>query len=154
MDNMSEAEEIITDGSDAEMVEIAKMQLEEAKETISTSLKRKFVLCLIPKDPDDAKNVVVEVTCRKQVEMKQVFLRAIYTECILNIAVIKAGEVDVVSQSDGTSGGFKEVIFEVSGEDVYGTLKFEAGVHRVQTCASNRDSRSCAYKCSNCYGFT
>ena len=41
-------------------------------------------------------------------------------------------ELDVVSQSDGTSGGLKRVIFEVSGEDVYGTLKFEAGVHRVQ----------------------
>jgi peptide chain release factor 1 len=53
--------------------------------------------------------------------------------------------------NEGTSGGFKEVIFEVTGEDVYGTLKFEAGVHRVQR-ATNRNSRTCAYISSDCYG--
>ena len=129
-DNISEAEEIIADGSDAEMVEMAKMQLEEAKETID-KLEEEIRFMLIPKDPDDAKNVVVEVRAGTGGDEASIFAGDLF-RMYSKYCSDKGWRVDVVSQSDGTSGGFKEVIFEVSGEDVYGTLKFEAGVHRVQ----------------------
>jgi len=129
-DNMSEAEEIIADGSDAEMVEMAKMQLEEAEEVID-KLEEEIRFMLIPKDPDDAKNVVVEVRAGTGGDEASIFAGDLF-RMYSKYCSDKGWKVDVVSQSDGTSGGFKEIIFEVSGEDVYGTLKFEAGVHRVQ----------------------
>jgi peptide chain release factor 1 len=129
-DNMSEAEEIIADGSDAEMVEMAKMQLEESEEVID-KLEEEIRFMLIPKDPDDAKNVVVEVRAGTGGDEASIFAGDLF-RMYSKYCSDKGWKVDVVSQSDGTSGGFKEIIFEVSGEDVYGTLKFEAGVHRVQ----------------------
>jgi peptide chain release factor 1 len=86
---------------------------------------------LIPKDPDDAKNVVMEIRAGAGGDEASIFagdLHRMYTKYCES----KGWKVEVVDFNDGTSGGFKEIIFEVSGEDVYGTLKFEAGVHRVQ----------------------
>ena len=130
LDNISEAEEIIADGSDAEMVDMAKMQQEEAKETID-KLEEEIRFMLIPKDPDDAKNVVVEVRAGTGGDEASIFAGDLY-RMYSKYCSDKGWRVDIVSTSDGTSGGFKEIIFEVSGEDVYGTMKFEAGVHRVQ----------------------
>ncbi|WP_299129525.1 peptide chain release factor 1 [uncultured Winogradskyella sp.] len=130
LDNLTEAEEIIADGSDAEMVEMAKMQGDEAKETIQ-KLEEEIRFLLIPKDPDDAKNVVVEVRAGTGGDEASIFAGDLF-RMYSKYCSDKGWRVDVVSQSDGTSGGFKEIIFEASGEDVYGTLKFEAGVHRVQ----------------------
>ncbi len=130
LDNISESEEIIADGSDAEMVEMAKMQLDEAKAVI-TKLEEEIRFMLIPKDPDDAKNVVVEVRAGTGGDEASIFAGDLF-RMYSKYCSDKNWRVDVVSQSDGTSGGFKEIIFEVSGDDVYGTLKFEAGVHRVQ----------------------
>jgi peptide chain release factor 1 len=130
LDNISEAEEIIADGSDAEMVEMAKMQLEEAKAEIP-AVEEEIRFMLIPKDPDDAKNVVVEVRAGTGGDEASIFagdLHRMYTKYCEG----RGWRVDVVDFNEGTSGGFKEIIFEVSGEDVYGTMKFEAGVHRVQ----------------------
>ncbi|WP_460218390.1 peptide chain release factor 1 [Psychroserpens sp. MEBiC05023] len=128
--NLSEAEDIISDGSDAEMVEMAKMQYDEAKEGIP-ALEEEIRFLLIPKDPDDAKNVVVEVRAGTGGDEASIFagdLFRMYTKYCEG----KGWSVSVVDSNEGTAGGFKEIIFEVNGEDVYGTLKFEAGVHRVQ----------------------
>ncbi len=130
LDNVVESEEIIADGSDAEMVEMAKMQLDEAKEAI-TKLEADIRFMLIPKDPDDAKNVVMEIRAGTGGDEASIFAGDLY-RMYSKYCSDQGYRVDVVSTSDGTSGGFKEIIFEVSGEDVYGTLKFEAGVHRVQ----------------------
>ncbi len=130
LDNVAESEEIIADGSDAEMVEMAKMQLDEAKEAIA-KLEADIRFMLIPKDPDDAKNIVVEVRAGTGGDEASIFAGDLY-RMYSKYCSDKGWKVDVVSTSDGTSGGFKEIIFEVSGEDVYGTMKFEAGVHRVQ----------------------
>ena len=130
MSNVEEAQEIISDGSDAEMVEMAKMQMEEAKAQIP-ALEEEIRVLLIPKDPDDAKNVVMEIRAGAGGDEASIFagdLHRMYTKYCES----KGWKVEVVDFNDGTSGGFKEIIFEVSGEDVYGTLKFEAGVHRVQ----------------------
>ena len=129
-DNQKEAEEIIADGSDAEMTEMAKMQLEEAKEAIP-ALEEKIRFMLVPKDPEDAKNCVVEIRAGTGGDEASIFagdLFRMYTKYCEG----KGWSTSVVDLNEGTSGGYKEIIFEVNGEDVYGTLKFEAGVHRVQ----------------------
>ena len=128
--NITEAEEIIADGSDDEMVEMAKMELEDAKEKLP-DLEEEIRFMLIPKDPEDSKNVVVEVRAGTGGDEASIFagdLHRMYTKYCEG----KGWRVDVVDFNEGTSGGFKEITFEVSGEDVYGTMKYEAGVHRVQ----------------------
>ena len=128
--NIKEANEIIADGSDAEMVEMAKMQLDEAKGRLP-ELEEEIKFLLIPKDPEDSKNVMVEVRAGTGGDEASIFagdLFRMYTKYCES----RGWRTSVVDMNEGTSGGFKEVIFEVTGEDVYGTLKFEAGVHRVQ----------------------
>ena len=128
--NVSEAEEIISDGSDAEMVEMAKMQLEEAKEGIP-ALEEEIKVLLIPKDPEDSKNAVVELRAGTGGDEASIFAGDLF-RMYSKYCSDKGWKVDTVDFSEGTNGGFKEIQFEVSGADVYGTLKFEAGVHRVQ----------------------
>ena len=129
-DNIAEAEEIIADGSDAEMVEMAKMQLDEAKEKLP-ELEEKIRYMLVPKDPEDAKNCVVEVRAGTGGDEASIFAGDLY-RMYTKYCEGKGWSTSTVDISHGTSGGFKEIIFEVNGEDVYGTMKFEAGVHRVQ----------------------
>jgi peptide chain release factor 1 len=128
--NIEEAKEIIVDGTDAEMVEMAKIQMEEAKAQIP-DLEEEIKFLLIPKDPDDAKNIVMEIRAGAGGDEASIFAGDLY-RMYTKYCESKGWRVDVVDFNDGTSGGFKEVIFEVSGEDVYGSMKFEAGVHRVQ----------------------
>ncbi|MBP6127946.1 peptide chain release factor 1 [Flavobacterium sp.] len=128
--NIKEAQEIIADGSDAEMVEMAKMQLEEAKDRLP-QLEEEIKFMLIPKDPEDAKNVMVEIRAGTGGDEASIFAGDLY-RMYTKYCEGRGWKCSVVDMSDGTSGGFKEVIFEVTGEDVYGALKYEAGVHRVQ----------------------
>ncbi len=130
MSNIEEAKEIIDDGSDAEMVEMAKMQMDEAKVQLP-NLEEEIKFLLIPKDPDDAKNIVMEIRAGAGGDEASIFAGDLY-RMYTKYCESKGWKVDVVDFNDGTSGGFKEVVFEVSGEDVYGSMKFEAGVHRVQ----------------------
>ncbi len=128
--NILEAEEIIADGSDAEMVEMAKMELDEAKEKLP-EIEETIKFLLIPKSPEDAKNAVIEIRAGAGGDEASIFagdLFRMYTKYCEG----RGWSVSLVDSNEGTSGGFKEVIFEVNGEDVYGILKFEAGVHRVQ----------------------
>lgn len=128
--NLQEAEEILATGKDSEMLEMAKMQYEEAKEGIP-KLEDDIRFMLIPKDPEDTKNAVMELRAGTGGDEASIFagdLFRMYTKYCES----KGWKVDVVDYSEGTNGGFKEIQFEVVGEDVYGTLKFEAGVHRVQ----------------------
>ena len=128
--NIEEAKEIIADGTDSEMLEMAKTQMEEAKTQIP-ELEEEIKFLLIPKDPDDAKNIVMEIRAGAGGDEASIFAGDLY-RMYTKYCESKGWKVDVVDFNDGTSGGFKEVIFEVSGEDVYGSMKFEAGVHRVQ----------------------
>ena len=128
--NISEAEEIINEGADAEMVEMAKMQLEEAKEKLP-ALEEEIKFLLIPKDPEDSKNVVVEIRAGTGGDEASIFAGDLF-RMYSKYCQDKGWSVSLVDSSEGTAGGFKEIIFEVSGEDVYGVMKFESGVHRVQ----------------------
>ena len=130
VNNIKESEEIISDGSDPEMTEMAKLQMEEAKKEIR-KLEEEIRMMLVPKDPEDAKNVVMEIRAGTGGDEASIFagdLYKMYTKYVDS----KGWKAEIVDFNEGTSGGFKEMIFEITGEDVYGTLKFEAGVHRVQ----------------------
>lgn len=130
LDNLKEAEDIINEGGDAEMVEMARMQYEEAKEEIP-KMEDEIRFLLIPKNPEDAKNAVVELRAGTGGDEASIFAGDLY-RMYTKYCESKGWKIEVVDFNEGTSGGFKEMIFEVNGEDVYGTLKFEAGVHRVQ----------------------
>ena len=128
--NIEEAQDIISDSSDSEMIEMAKLQLDESKQQLPI-VEEEIKFLLIPKDPEDSKNVVIEVRAGTGGDEASIFagdLHRMYTKYCES----KGWKVDVVDFNEGTSGGYKEIIFEVSGTDVYGTMKFEAGVHRVQ----------------------
>ena len=125
-----EAEEIISDGSDPEMTDMAKEELEEVKSKLP-ALEETIRFMLIPKDPEDAKNVVMELRAGTGGDEASIFAGDLY-RMYTKYCESKGWKVSVVDLSEGTAGGFKEIIIEVSGTDVYGTLKFESGVHRVQ----------------------
>lgn len=127
---VKEAEEIIKDGSDEEMVELAKIELESVKDQLPI-LEDQIKWMLIPKDPEDAKNVVIELRAGTGGDEASIFAGDLY-RMYSKYCEQKGWSVSVMDTSAGTAGGFKEIIIEVSGQDVYGTLKFESGVHRVQ----------------------
>ncbi|MBS4044186.1 MAG: peptide chain release factor 1 [Chitinophagaceae bacterium] len=116
--------------SDEDMRELARMELpglEEKKE----ELEKHLTQLLIPKDPQDDKNAILEIRAGTGGDEASLFagdLLGMY----LRYCSKKGWKTAIVSESEGTVGGYKEVILEVTGEDVYGTLKFESGVHRVQ----------------------
>ena len=117
-------------GNDDDMKELAKMELPDL-ESKKESLEKELTQLLIPKDPQDDKNAILEIRAGTGGDEASLFagdLLGMY----LRYCGKKGWKTAVVSESEGTVGGYKEVILEVTGEDVYGTLKFESGVHRVQ----------------------
>jgi|TARA_B100000768_G_scaffold102625_1_gene95503 peptide chain release factor 1 len=131
LSNIKEAEEIYKNEDDKEMIEMASEQLTDSKQKI-LELEEEIKFLLIPKDPDDSKNVVVELRAGTGGDEASIFagdLFRMYTKFCEG----KNWNVSLVDSNPGTSGGYKEIIFEVSGNaDIYGLLKFESGVHRVQ----------------------
>ena len=130
IDQKKEAEEYLNSSDDKDMIEMAKEQLEVSKESIN-NLEEEIKIMLIPKDPDDSKNVVVEIRAGTGGDEASIFAGDLY-RMYTKFAQDKKWKISVVDTSEGTAGGFKEVIFEIAGEDVYGVLKYESGVHRVQ----------------------
>lgn len=130
LDSLVEAKNILANVSDAELRILATEELSLSTEKIP-QLEEKIKLLLIPADPEDAKNVVMEIRGGTGGDEASIFagdLYKMYTKFCEN----KGWVSELVSFTEGTSGGYKEIIFTVSGDDVYGTLKYESGVHRVQ----------------------
>ena len=127
---ISEAEDLIGMEKDAEMLEMAKMQLEEAREGLP-AIEEDIKLLLIPKDPEDAKDVVMEIRAGTGGDEASIFAGELY-RMYAKYCESRGWKTNIIDLNEGTSGGFKEIHFEVTGEEVYGTLKYEAGVHRVQ----------------------
>ena len=130
LSNIEEAETMIKEETDPEMIDMAKMQLEEAKEQLP-ELEEEIRFLLIPKDPEDGKNVVVEIRAGTGGDEASIFAGDLY-RMYTKYCQDQGWKVSFVDANEGTAGGFKEVIFEVSGEEVYGTMKYESVVHRVQ----------------------
>jgi peptide chain release factor 1 len=129
-DNIAEAKELLANERDPEMKEMAKMELEDSQPKLE-ALEEKIKWMLVPKDPEDAKNAVLEIRAGTGGDEASLFAGDLY-KMYTRYCESKGWRIKVMDVSDGTVGGYKEVILEVTGEDVYGTLKFESGVHRVQ----------------------
>ena len=130
LSNIQEAKDILSNESDTELREMARMELEMLESKVP-ELEEKIKFLLIPVDLEDAKDVVMEIRGGTGGDEAAIFagdLFKMYTRFCEN----KGWKVDVTDFSEGTIGGYKEIIFTVTGENVYGTLKYESGVHRVQ----------------------
>ena len=128
--NLKEAESLLKVEKDSEMITMAKMEIDSINIELP-KLEEEIKLMLIPKDPDDSKNVVIEIRAGTGGDEASIFAGDLY-RMYTKFCQSKNWVVSDMDSSIGTVGGFKEVIFEVSGEDVYGILKYESGVHRVQ----------------------
>ena len=128
--NLAEAKDILANDKDEEMREMARGEIAELEPKIET-LEEEIKLLLIPKDPQDAKNAIVEIRGGTGGDEAAIFagdLLRMYTKYIES----KGWKYEITSFSEGTAGGYKEVVMKVTGNNVYGTLKYESGVHRVQ----------------------
>ena len=121
---------MLKEEKDEEMLAMAKMEFEEAKTAIP-EMEETIKMMLIPKDPEDAKNVVIEIRAGTGGDEASIFAGDLY-RMYTKYCQTQNWSVSLMDTSEGTAGGFKEIIFEVSGTDVYGTMKYESGVHRVQ----------------------
>ena len=129
-DSIKEAKSILENESDSELKEMASEELSHYSE-ILPQLEEKIKYLLIPADPEDDKNVIMEIRGGTGGDEAAIFAGDLY-KMYTRFCEEKGWKTEITSFNEGTSGGFKEVIFTVSGDGVYGILKYESGVHRVQ----------------------
>lgn len=127
---IDEAKEILENESDADMRAMAHEQIDAAQSALP-GLEEDIKLMLIPADPEDAKNAIVEIRAGTGGDEAALFAGDLF-KMYSRYCESKGWQVAVTSFSEGAAGGFKEVVFAVTGDGVYGTLKYESGVHRVQ----------------------
>jgi len=130
IENINSSKEILENEKDPEFKEMAKLELDSLS-TEKEKLEENIKVMLIPKDPEDAKNCVVEIRAGTGGDEASIFAGDLY-RMYIKYCEGKGWSIELVDQTLGTAGGFKEVIFEVNGKDAYGTMKYESGVHRVQ----------------------
>ena len=130
LNSISEAKSILENETDPEFKEIAKEELESANNRLP-SLEEEIKLLLVPADPQDEKDAIVEIRGGTGGDEAAIFAGDLY-RMYQKYCETKGWKTELTSYTEGSSGGFKEIIFTVSGEGVYGILKYESGVHRVQ----------------------
>ena len=127
---LSEAKDLLANENDSELREMAREELERCTNEIPTT-EEEIKLLLIPSDPQDDRNAILEIRGGTGGDEAAIFAGDLY-RMYTKYCESKGWRMEVSSFSEGTSGGYKEIICTVSGEKVYGTLKYESGVHRVQ----------------------
>ncbi|MCU0362780.1 MAG: peptide chain release factor 1 [Bacteroidales bacterium] len=130
LSNISSARELLSSEKDEEMREMAKAELDELSPMLP-GMEEEIKMLLIPADPEDEKNAVVEIRAGTGGDEASIFagdLFRMYSKYFES----KGWKVDVNSESGGTAGGYKEIVMSVAGDGVYGKMKYESGVHRVQ----------------------
>ena len=130
LSNIEEAREILKNEKDDDMREMAQEEL-EASEQRRDVIEEEIRLMLIPKDPTDDKNAVMEIRAGSGGDEASIFAGDLY-RMYIRYCETKGWKIELVERKEGTAGGFKEVVFNVIGDGAYGLLKFESGVHRVQ----------------------
>lgn len=130
LNGIEEARLLLETESDPELKEMAREEMETCSERLP-SLEEEIKLLLVPADPEDDKNAIVEIRGGTGGDEAALFAGDLY-RMYVKYCESKGWKVSVSDFSEGTIGGYKEIVFEVSGENVYGTLKYESGVHRVQ----------------------
>jgi len=144
--NIAGNKDIIENSGDEELAEMAEMEMEEL-ENAKTELEEKIKILLIPKDPNDTKNVIVEIRAGTGGDEAGIFANDLF-RMYSRFAELKGWKLEIMDINYSTMGGIKEVVFGLSGNEIYGDMKFESGVHRVQrvpqTEASGRVHTSAA----------
>jgi peptide chain release factor 1 len=130
VDNIASSKEILSTETDPEMKEMAQMELDELiprKEELDEEMK----ILLIPKDPEDDKNVIIELRAGTGGDEACIFVEDIYRMYSMYFKNM-GWKSEIVNSNEGGTSGYRELSFEVTGNGIYGALKFESGVHRVQ----------------------
>ena len=130
LSNIDSAKEILADEKDEEMREMAKAELDELNGKVG-GLEEKLKVLLLPADPQDTKNAILEIRAGTGGDEASIFagdLFRMYTK----FCEQKGWKTEITNVAEGTAGGYKEIILDVRGDGVYGILKYESGVHRVQ----------------------
>jgi len=128
--NLENARTILSEEKDEEMREMAKAEIEELSEQ-EDPLLDKIRLLLLPKDPEDEKSAILEIRAGTGGDEASIFAGDLY-RMYSKYCETRGWKIETTSFTEGTVGGYKEIIMNVTGEGVYGILKYESGVHRVQ----------------------
>ncbi|MCB2197577.1 MAG: peptide chain release factor 1 [Bacteroidetes bacterium] len=130
LSNIKDAKEIIATEKDEEMREMAKMELDELEAKVEP-LEEEIKVLLLPKDPEDDKNAILEIRAGTGGDEASIFAGDLF-KMYTHFCESKKWKIEVTNISEGTVGGYKEIVMKVTGHGVYGVLKYESGVHRVQ----------------------
>jgi len=130
LDNIQSTKELLKTEKDEEFREMAKLEMNDLIEK-KDILEEEIRVMLIPTDPQDGKNAIVEIRAGTGGDEASIFAGDLF-RMYNKYCETKGWTVELVDMTEGTVGGFKEIIFEVKGDGVYGQLKYESGVHRVQ----------------------
>ena len=130
VDNILTGREILEQETDADLREMAKEEIEATEEQIPDK-EKEIKLLLVPADPEDGKNAILEIRAGTGGDEASIFAGDLF-RMYSKFCERKGWRLEVTNVSEGTAGGYKEVVAKVSGEGVYGILKYESGVHRVQ----------------------
>ena len=130
LSNIESAKEIVATEKDEEMREMAKMELDELEPRLAP-LEEEIKILLLPKDPEDEKNAILEIRAGTGGDEASIFAGDLF-KMYTHFCEKKKWKVEITNISEGTVGGYKEIVMNVTGAGVYGVLKYESGVHRVQ----------------------
>ena len=138
IDSVSEAEEILKNSKDDELIEMAKMELDENRERLP-EFEEKLKFMLLPVDPNDDKNIIVEIRAGTGGNEAALFAGDLFN-MYQRYFDLRGWKTDMMDSNPGEVGGFREIVFNVKGESVYSRMKFESGTHRVQRVPSTESS--------------
>lgn len=130
LDNLEEGKDLLVNEQDPEMKEMAREEVAVCEAKIP-QIEERIKLMLVPKDPEDSKNAILEIRGGTGGDEAALFAGDLF-RMYAKFCEKKGWKMEISSASEGASGGFKEIVCSVTGADVYGTLKYESGVHRVQ----------------------
>lgn len=130
LDNLEEGKDLLVNEQDPEMKEMAREEVAACEAKIP-QIEERIKLMLVPKDPEDSKNAILEIRGGTGGDEAALFAGDLF-RMYAKFCEKKGWKMEISSASEGASGGFKEIVCSVTGADVYGTLKYESGVHRVQ----------------------
>jgi len=130
LSNIASTKELLATEKDEEMREMAKAELDELTSNIP-DMEEEIKLLIIPSDPEDDKNAVMEIRAGTGGDEASIFAGDLY-RMYIKYFESRGWKVDVTNTSEGTAGGYKEIVMSITGEGVYGIIKYESGVHRVQ----------------------
>src|SRR5674476_451446 len=134
LSNITSTKEILATEKDEEMREMAKNELDELTSHIPV-MEEEIKMLIIPADPEDDKNAVMEIRAGTGGDEASIFAGDLF-RMYSKFFESKGWKVDVTNTSEGTAGGYKEIVLSITGAGVYGIMKYESGVHRVQRAVS------------------